>query len=126
MTLEDKDMADGFNAGYVIEKHQPELSQRIVKAAKGVDTPFNKGFVAGAEEYSKERTIQSKAIDLMRDDTSLDITDLDQGIKPRERIKSPILRFNVTRHETFLYLCIFKGWVLRTENINIRDTNLIP
>ena len=78
MTLEDKDMADGFNAGYVIEKHQPELSQKLVKAIKDMDTPFNKGFVAGAEEYSKERTIQSKAIDLMRDDRSFEMPELDQ------------------------------------------------
>jgi len=32
MTLTEKNMAGGFNAGYVIEKYQPELSQSIVKA----------------------------------------------------------------------------------------------
>lgn len=61
-----KEMLEGFNAGYIIEKHRPELSKKLVNAVQGADMPFIEGFIAGTEEYSKERS-RSKIINKLRD-----------------------------------------------------------
>lgn len=61
-----QEILEGFNAGYVIEKHRPELAQQLVTAVEGVELPFMEGFVAGSQEYAKERT-QSKTIAKLRE-----------------------------------------------------------
>lgn len=60
---EGKETLEGFNAGYIIEKHRPSLAKQLTKA---VDLPFVEGFIAGSEEYSKER-IQVKTIAKLRE-----------------------------------------------------------
>ena len=65
-----KEMTEGFNAGYLIEKHRPELAQQLVKSVEGVELPFIEGFVAGSQEYAKERT-RSKIISKLRDSTGI-------------------------------------------------------
>ena len=62
----DKEILEGFNAGYIIEKHRPAISKQLVAAVKGVEIPFVEGFVAGTQEYAKERT-QSKTIAKLRE-----------------------------------------------------------
>ena len=59
-------IAEGFNAGYIIEKHQPELAQQLNTAVESVEDEFFQGFVAGSQQYAKERT-QSKTISKLRD-----------------------------------------------------------
>jgi hypothetical protein len=59
-------IAEGFNAGYIIEKHQPELAQQLNAAVESVEDEFFQGFVAGSQQYAKERT-QSKTISKLRD-----------------------------------------------------------
>lgn len=61
-----KEMLEGFNAGYIIEKHRPELSKKLVNAVQGANMPFIEGFIAGTEEYAKERS-RSKIINKLRD-----------------------------------------------------------
>ena len=81
-----KEILEGFNAGYLIEKHRPELNKQLVNAVEGVDMPFIDGYVAGSNEYAKERARSknisrivkaSKSIkpkqDKRRDDKGLDI-----------------------------------------------------
>ncbi len=63
---EEKDILEGFNAGYIIEKHRPELAKQLVSAVEGVELPFVEGFVAGSQEYTKERT-QMKTISKLRE-----------------------------------------------------------
>ncbi len=62
----DKEILEGFNAGYIIEKHRPELAKQLVAAVEGVEVPFVEGFVAGSQEYAKERT-QMKTISKLRE-----------------------------------------------------------
>ncbi|NJL77034.1 MAG: hypothetical protein HC892_20495 [Saprospiraceae bacterium] len=66
---EGKELLEGFNAGYLMEKHRPELSKQVVKATEGVDTPFFEGFVAGSQEFDKERS-RSKVISKLKDFSS--------------------------------------------------------
>lgn len=51
----EKDIVEGFNAGYLIEKYKPELARELVKSLSDVELPFAEGFVSGSKEYSKER-----------------------------------------------------------------------
>jgi hypothetical protein len=62
---EEKDLLEGFNAGYIIEKHRPYLAQQLVKSVEGVELPFAEGFIAGTEEYAKERS-RNKIIERMK------------------------------------------------------------
>ena len=59
-------LVEGFNAGYVLERHRPELAQQISQAVASVEEEFFQGFVAGSQQYAKERT-QSKTIGKLRD-----------------------------------------------------------
>ena len=63
---EGKEILEGFNAGYLIEKHRPALAKQLTKAVEGVEVPFIEGFIAGSEEYAKER-IQAKTIAKLRE-----------------------------------------------------------
>ena len=51
----EKEVVEGFNAGYLIEKYKPALAKELVKSLEGVDLPFAEGFVAGSREFVKER-----------------------------------------------------------------------
>lgn len=59
-------IAEGFNAGYIIEKHQPALAQQLNAAIESVEDEFFQGFVAGSQQYTKEKA-QSKTISKLRD-----------------------------------------------------------
>lgn len=87
---EGKEILEGFNAGYIIEKHRPALAKQLVQAVEGVELPFVEGFVAGSQEYTKERT-QIKTISKLREASkgriprptrSKDRDDKDRGIEP--------------------------------------------
>ena len=87
---EDKEMLEGFNAGYIIEKHRPELAKQLVSAVEGVEIPFVEGFVAGSKEYAKERT-QSKVISKLRESSQGRIPKSaeDKELKDREKGLEP-------------------------------------
>jgi len=44
-----------FNAGYLVEKHLPQLSKLLLKGFQSSEHPYVKGFVAGSSEMAKER-----------------------------------------------------------------------
>ena len=45
----------GFNAGYLLQKHDPELAQKLLEGLKGQDLPYAQGYAAGIKEYNRER-----------------------------------------------------------------------
>lgn len=44
-----------FNAGYLLEKHQPKLAQQITKGLQTPDSDFGQGFNAGRKQVELER-----------------------------------------------------------------------
>lgn len=50
-----KDLTAGFNAGYILEKHQPELAKQLVEGIETAEVPFIEGFIAGSKESILER-----------------------------------------------------------------------
>lgn len=88
---EGKEILEGFNAGYLIEKHRPALAKQLVAAVEGMELPFTQGFVQGSVEYTKER-IKAKTITKLREaskgsalfptkNKGKDIDDKDKGIE---------------------------------------------
>lgn len=49
----------GFNAGYQLAKHKPELANQLKEGFKDKQSPYPKAFIAGTNEYAKEMN-QSK------------------------------------------------------------------
>ncbi len=53
---EEQQLQKGFNAGYQLEKHDAKLSQTIQEGFADKNHPYAKGFVAGSQEFSNERS----------------------------------------------------------------------
>ena len=53
---EEKELIAGFNAGYLIEQHNPKLAKQLTEAVSKVEEDYFQGFIQGSEEYSKERS----------------------------------------------------------------------
>ena len=66
---EGKEILAGFNAGYIIEKHQPELFKQLENAIEKVELPFFESFIEGGKEYSKERAKTKFLNELKKDFT---------------------------------------------------------
>jgi len=45
----------GFNAGYRLEQHKPELARQLLNGFVDKEHPYAQGFQAGIKEYAKER-----------------------------------------------------------------------
>lgn len=56
-----------FNAGYLLEKHQPKLAQQIAKGLQTPDSDFGQGFNAGRKQVELERNQnKSKFLEKLR------------------------------------------------------------
>ncbi len=63
----DQELVEGFNAGYIIDKHRPELAKQLVEGLDQVEIPFVEGFIAGSKESIREREqTRSKVISKLR------------------------------------------------------------
>jgi hypothetical protein len=66
----DELLKKGFNAGYLMEKYDPQLSRTLFKSLTDKEIPYAKGYTAGVKEYILERTIEhhkSRERDMDRD-----------------------------------------------------------
>ena len=79
MQKEDQHLA-GFNDGYIIQKHEPELANQMLSNLDGVDEAYLKGFVAGAKEYQLEKELEkSNLFPGIDEQYTYDIDDKDQN-----------------------------------------------
>ncbi len=63
----DQELIEGFNAGYIIEKHRPELAKQLVENIDEVELPYVEGFLAGTIQFSQERELaKSKTISKLK------------------------------------------------------------
>lgn len=62
MMKNDDQILDGFNDGYIIQKHEPELANQMIANLDGVDEPYMKGFVAGAKEFQMEKELEKSGL----------------------------------------------------------------
>lgn len=80
--MEDSIIQKGFNAGYLLEKHLPQLSQALVKGFQDKENPYVQGFVAGSNAMAQERS-QQKSKFLSKYDRPLDHTSSKEKTKGR-------------------------------------------
>lgn len=67
--MSDELITKGFNAGYLIEKHLPELAKQLANGLQDNPHPFAEGFTKGVEEMTKERIMSHpKFLDRMMDE----------------------------------------------------------
>lgn len=82
MNHEDQHL-EGFNDGYIIQQHEPELANQMMANLDEVDEPYMKGFVAGAKEYLMEKELEkSLRFPGMDEHYGQDFSDMD---KDRDR-----------------------------------------
>jgi hypothetical protein len=53
--MEDKLYKKGFNAGYLLEKYLPALSQLLIRNMQNTEGDFFQGFMDGSGEFRSER-----------------------------------------------------------------------
>ncbi len=54
-----EEIRKGFNAGYMLEKLNPKLAQKLREGMTDKNSPFMLGFAKGSEEYSQESFFDS-------------------------------------------------------------------
>lgn len=45
----------GFNAGYLLQKHDPELAKKLLKDLEDKEITYAQGYKAGIDEYASEQ-----------------------------------------------------------------------
>jgi len=55
-----KEIQKGFNAGYLMEKLNPELARKLRDGITDDENPYLLGFSKGAEQYNHSRSIRSR------------------------------------------------------------------
>lgn len=60
--MEDKTFQKAFNAGYLLEKYVPALSQLLIKNFQDSENDFFAGFVAGSQEYILEKSMKKSRL----------------------------------------------------------------
>lgn len=62
--MEEEKFTKGFNQGYVLSKHLPELAASIAESVKDKNNPIWQGFVAGGNEFLKETKEKDRFMDM--------------------------------------------------------------
>ncbi len=52
--MEDEKYVKGFNQGYLLQKHKPDLAEQLKTALKESNNDRDQGFLDGAKEYELE------------------------------------------------------------------------
>lgn len=77
MEASDK-LTKGFNAGYLLQKFEPELAKVLLASLEGVEVPYIQGVLAGAKQMIIEKELEKSDIfPGMDEDYDLDISDKD-------------------------------------------------
>jgi hypothetical protein len=51
---QDESFARGFNAGYQLQKHDPELGERLIQSLQNTSQPYAEALKAGRDQYVHE------------------------------------------------------------------------
>lgn len=49
MEINEDQLTKGFNAGYLLQKFEPELAMALMTSLEGVELPYFEGIMAGAK-----------------------------------------------------------------------------
>ena len=79
MEINGKLFTKGFNNGYLLAKHEPELANLLAKI-ENKENEYLKGFAFGKEEFDKE-----KGHDLQKDSVRDNVSEKDKDDIEREK-----------------------------------------
>ena len=71
----------GFNAGYLMEKLNPKLAQKLRSGMTDTKHPFVLGFFKGAEQYNQESFFDSPPPNMPDNVADLDLDNPDIGVE---------------------------------------------
>lgn len=78
METEEQQFIKGFNGGYIIAKHEPELSTKIFDKLEPL-SDYTKGLISGKEEWHKEKElVQLKELNNLRNSSRERENDLEK------------------------------------------------
>ncbi len=55
---QEKDIIEGFNAGYILKSQKPELFEQLKSSLKDSNSEYFKAFNEGAETYEQEKAME--------------------------------------------------------------------
>jgi hypothetical protein len=64
--MEDKLYISAFNAGYIVEKYAPALSQLLKKSLGNTTSSFIEGFNDGSNQYASEKKERDLLISIIK------------------------------------------------------------
>jgi len=76
-------LTKGFNAGYLLQKFEPELAMALLPSLEGVELPYFEGIMAGAKQFVIEKELDKADMFPGMDadfDLGLSDKDLDQNL----------------------------------------------
>lgn len=88
--IQHEEIRKGFNAGYLLEKLNPKLAQKLRSSIADKDSPFLLGMAKGAEQYNQETFFDSPPPNVPDNIQDLDLEnpdiekgqDKDMGFEP--------------------------------------------
>lgn len=78
---QNQEIQKGFNAGYLLEKLNPKLAQKLRSGISDKSSPFLLGMAKGAEQYNQESFFNSPPPNMPDkiEDLDLDSPDIEKG-----------------------------------------------
>ena len=78
---QNEEIRKGFNAGYLLEKLNPKLAQKLRSGISEKSSPFLLGMAKGAEQYNQETFFDSPPPNMPDkiEDLNLDSPDIEKG-----------------------------------------------
>lgn len=78
---QNEEIRKGFNAGYLLEKLNPKLAQKLRSGISDKSSPFLLGMAKGAEQYNQESFFDSPPPNMPDkiEDLDLDNPDIEKG-----------------------------------------------
>lgn len=76
-------LTKGFNAGYLLQKFEPELAKMLLPSFEGVELPYFEGVMAGAKQFVIEKELDKADMFPGMDadfDLGMSDKDLDQNL----------------------------------------------
>ncbi len=76
-----KEIQKGFNAGYLMEKHNPALAQKLREGLTSKDNPYAMGFIKGSQEYAQEALFDNQEDSIEDDSISQEIDNPESNLE---------------------------------------------
>ena len=81
---EEEYIQKGFNAGYQLQHHEPKIAEQIQQSFTDQSHPYAQGFIAGSQEYEKEKGINNNLLSKYMNKTGKNEKENSKGLEDNE------------------------------------------